>query len=218
MTTANKGDQPKRTGIALLAHVLITRLLTLIALNLMFCVAVLPVVTLPNALAALYRCVGLVLKEEDFSLWKTFFRAFVSEFLKTLAVGWLVLLLLVGSIFGAVFYWSISTWYALAFTMFCVVMGIYLYAVTCNLFYMLSRVRLPFGALLKNAFLLVFLQPVKKTAWCLVSLALLAGCAWYAPRSLPIVILIACSLVAMIACFGVSECIENRIVSYAPLP
>lgn len=211
-------EPQKRTGLSLFAHVLITRLLTLIALNLLFCAAVLPVVTLPNALAALYRCAGLALREEDFPLIKTFFRAFVSEFWKTLAVGWLMLALLFGAIFGAVFYWSIQAAFALALAIFCAVLAVFLYAACCQLFYMISRVRLPFGALIKNAFLLVFLQPIGKNALCIASLAVLAVCAWFAPGSLPMIALIACSLSALLACQGVSEQIEKRIVSHRSLP
>ena len=164
------GDSERQeTGLALLFRVFIKRLLALIALNLLFCVSVLPVVTLPNALTALYRCAGLALKEEDFPLVKTFFAALKSEFFKTLAAGWIVLLLFFGAIYGAVFYWSVSASLALLFALLCTVMALFIYVASCNLFYMLTRVRLPLGALLKNAFLLVFLQPIGKTMVCLVS-------------------------------------------------
>jgi len=212
MSASGSEQQQKRTGLALLAHVLLTRLLTLIALNLVFCLAALPLVTLPNALAALARCASLLLREEDFPLLKTFFRAFLSEFFKTLAAGWVVLLLLSGAIFGFVFYWSVSAAFALPFAVFCAVLAVALYLVACNLFYMLARASLPLGALLKNAFMLVFLQPLGKTALCLASLLLLGACAWWFPRSLPVVILIACSLSALIACYGVRDKIEQRII------
>ncbi|MEN6338489.1 MAG: DUF624 domain-containing protein [Clostridiaceae bacterium] len=213
MSDSLGGGEQKRTGAALLFHVLLSKLLTLIALNLLFCVAVLPVVTLPNALTALYRCAGLILREEDFPLLKTFFAAFRSEFYKTLASGWIVLLLLFGAIYGAVFYWSVSASVALLLAMLCTVIAVYLYAVSCNLFYMLSRVRLSFGALLKNAFILVFLQPLGKNAACMISLLVLAASAWWFPESLPIIVLIACSFAAVFACYGVRDKIEKSIVS-----
>ncbi|MEN6419287.1 MAG: DUF624 domain-containing protein [Clostridiaceae bacterium] len=207
----DSGEQ-RETGLALLFHVIIKRLLSLIALNLLFCVSILPVVTLPNALTALYRCIGLILREEDFPLVNTFFEAFKSEFFKTLATGWTVLLFLFGAIYGAVFYWSVSAPLSLLFAMLCTVMALYLYAASCNLLYMLSRVRLPFGALLKNAFLLVFLQPIGKTAACLISFLILAASAWWFPRTLPVVVLISGSLAALFACYGVRDKIEKSIV------
>lgn len=203
---------PKRIGFTLIAHVLITRLLSLIALNLVFCLSALPLVTLPNALTALYRCIGLVLREEEFPLFRTFFKAFQSEFFKTLAAGWLVLLLLFGAIFCIAFYWSVSYAAALLFVMLSAVLAVYLYMVCCNLFYMLSRMRLPVGALLKNAFLLVFLQPIGKTAVCLISMLMLGACAWWFPRTLPIALLIGFSLAALIACFGVRDKIEQSVI------
>jgi len=217
MSAQDTMEPQKRTGLSLFAHVLITRLLTLIALNLLFCATALPVVTLPNSLAALYRCAGLALREEDFPLVKTFFGRLSAEFWKTLALGWLLLALLFGAIFGAVFYWSIEASFALPLAIFCAVLAVFLYAACCQLFYLLSRVQLSFGALIKNAFLLVFLQPLGKTVLCVASLAVLVVSAWFAPTSLPIIVLIACALSALLACMGVSEFIEKRIVSYRSL-
>lgn len=212
MSAIDSEHQPKRTGFALLAHILITRLLPLIGLNLVFCVTALPIVTLPSALTSLYRCASLLLREEEFPLLKTYFKAFQSEFLKTLAAGWTVLLLLAGAVFGALFYWSVNSAAALAGSFLCAVLAIYLHVVSCNLFYMLSRIRLPFGALLKNAFLLVFLQPLRKTAFCLLSLLILGATAWRFPQTLPVIVLIVCSLAALIACYGVRDKIEQSVV------
>lgn len=211
MSEIGSEHQPKRTGLALLTHVLITRLLTLIGLNLVFCLTALPVITLPNALTSLYRCASLLLKEEDFPLLKTYFKAFRSEFLKTLAVGWGVLLLLAGAIYGALFYWSVNSASALVFSFLCTALAAYLYVVSCNVFYMLSRIRLPFGALLKNAFLLTFLQPIRKIAACLLSLLILGVAAWWFPQTIPVILMIVCSLAALIACYGVRDKIEQSV-------
>lgn len=213
MNDSVDNGERQEMGLALFFRVIIKRLLTLIALNLLFCVSVLPVLTLPNALAALYRCAGLTLKEEDFPLIKTFFAAFASEFFKTLASGWVMLLLLGGAAVGAVFYWSVSASLSLLFALLCTVMTLYFYAANCNLFYMLSRVRLPLGALLKNAFLLVFLQPIGGNAVCFLSFLALAASAWWFPGTLPLVVLISCSLAAMLACYGVRNRIEKSVVS-----
>lgn len=212
MSAINSENQPKRIGFALLTHVLITRLLTLIGLNLLFCVTALPIVTLPNAFASLYYCTNLLLREEEFPLLKTYFKAFQSEFLKTLGAGWVVLLLLAGAVFGALFYWSVNSAVALVFSFLCLILGVYLYIVSCNLFYMLARIRLPVGALLKNAFLLAFLQPIKQTAVCLLSALIIGAAAWWFPQTLPVMLLIIFSVAVMIACYGVRDKIEKSIV------
>lgn len=211
MSTLEQEHQPKRTGVALIAHVLIARLLMLIGLNLIFCLTVLPVITLPNALTALYRCTGLLLKEKEFPLLKTYFYAFQNEFRKTLAAGWGVLLLLSGAIFGAVFYWLINSAVALTFSVFCTVLAACLYIACCNLFYMLSRIQLPIGALLKNAFLLLFLQPIKKTAACLLSLIIVGAALWWFPQTLPLILLIVFSFTVLIACYGVRDMVEKCV-------
>lgn len=212
MNDSFDGSERKDTGLVLLFRVTIKKLLSLIVLNLIFCLAALPLVTLPNALAALYRCAGLILREEDVPLGKTFFAAFKSEFFKTLAAGWIVLLLFLGAIAGALFYWSVSVPLGLLLAIACTVMAVYFYLAACNLFFMLSRVRLPFGALLKNAFILVFLQPIGRTAVCLLSFLILAASAWWFPRTLPVIMLISESFAALIACYAVRDKIEKSIV------
>ena len=212
MSAIHSEQQPQRIGFALLAHILISRLLPLIGLNLLFCVTALPVVTLPNAFASLYRCTSLLLKEEEFPLLKTYVRAFQSEFFKTLAAGWTVLLLLFGAVYGALFYWSVNSATALVFSLLCLVLAAYLYIVSCNLFYMIARIRLPIGALLKNAFLLAFVQPIRKTAACLLSALIVGAAAWWFPQTLPVVLLIVFSLATLIACFGVRDKIEQSVV------
>ena len=212
MNNSFDGSERKDTGLVLLFRVTIKKLLSLIVLNLVFCLAALPLVTLPNALAALYRCAALILREEDFTLGKTFFAVFKSEFFKTMAAGWIVLLLFLGAIAGALFYWSISVPLGLLLAIACTVMAVYFYLAACNLFFMLSRVRLPFGALLKNAFILVFLQPIGRTAVCLLSFLILAASAWWFPRTLPVIMLISESFAALITCYAVRDKIEKSIV------
>ena len=210
--TQDEGEQ-KRNGLSLLLHTGLTRLLTLMALNLLFLVCSIPLVTLPNALAALYRCMALVLRDEDFPLFRTFFSAFASEFFKTLAAGWILLLLLAGAIYGALFYWSSSAQTAIIFMVFCILLSAYLYAAACNLFYMLARVQLPLGALLKNAVLLVLMRPANGNLACLASLTVLVASTWWLPQSLPVIALISCSLAALLACFGVRSNIETQIIA-----
>ena len=212
---SNKQDEgeQKRSGLSLLLHTGLTRLLTLIALNLLFLFCCIPLITLPNALSALYRCVALVLRDEEFPLFRTFFSAFASEFLKTLVVGWILLLLFAGAIYGTLFYWSADAQTAIIFMVFCAILSAYLYVAACNLFYMLARVQLSVGALLKNAVLLVLMRPASGNLACLASLAVLAASAWWLPRSLPVIALISCSLAALLACFGVRNNIESQIIA-----
>ena len=213
MSLQSDGAEGKYSGLRLLFHTMISRLLTLIALNVLFLVGCIPLITIPNAITALSRCVISLLREEDFPVVKTFWNAYKSEFLKTMATGWIALLLLCGVLYGALFYWAAGSAVSTAIAMLCVISGLILYAAACNLFYMLARIRLPVGALLKNAALLVFVRPAKGLLWCFVSFLILAGSAWYFPASLPMIALIGCSVSALFACFGVRDNIEKSVVS-----
>ena len=212
MSTSFDGGKQKQGGIALLFGVLLKRLLAIIGLNLLFLVCCIPVITIPNALTALYRCTALLLKDEDFPLGKVYFSAFASEFFKTLAAGWILLLLLAGAGYGVLFYYSSAAPAATVFTILGVFLCVFLYAASCNLFYMLARVNLPLAALLKNAVLLVFMRPLRENIPLIASLAVLVACAWWFPRTLPLVALFACSLSALLACYGVQNSIEGHII------
>ncbi len=212
MSYQQDGSENREKGLPLLFHVTISRLLSLIALNLLYVAFCVPLVTVPAASAALMKCVGLMLEEEDFSLFGTFFTAFKSDFLKTLAAGWLMLLLFAGAVFGALFYWSAGSSLALVPSVFCAILSMLLFAALNNLLCMLAKVRLPFGALVKNAFLLLFIRPLRGVAASCVSFLILAACAWWFPRSIPVLLLIAFSLSALIACFGARGALEKHVV------
>lgn len=213
MSLQSDGAEQKNSGLRLLFHTMISRLLTLIALNVLFLVACIPLITIPNAITALSRCAISLLREEDFPVFKTFFNAYRSEFFKTMATGWIALLLLCGVLYGALFYWAAGSSFSTVIAMLCVLSGLIFYAAACNLFYMLARIRLPLGALLKNAVLLVFMRPTKKLLSCFASFMILTACAWSFPASLPMIALIGCSVSALFACFGVRDNIEKSVVS-----
>ena len=206
------GTETRRKGLPQLFHVMLSQLLSLIALNALYVAFCLPLVTIPCASAALMKCVGLMLEEEDFSLFKTFFTAFKSEFLKTLAAGWLLLLLFGGALYGALFYWSSDAQVSLVPAVFCAVLGVLLFAALINLLCMLATVRLPFGALIKNAFLLIFIRPAYGVASSLAAFLILTACAWWFPSSIPVFLLIAFSVSALIACFGARGAIDKHVL------
>lgn len=206
------GSENRKKGLPLLFHVMISRLLSLIALNLCYILFCIPLVTIPSASVAMLKCVGRMLDEEDFPLFRTFLTTFISEFLKTFAAGWLLLFLFAGALFGALFYWSADAQIALIPVAFCAIFAILLFSAYNNLLCMLANVRLPFDALLKNAFILLFAKPPRGVAASCAALLILAACAWWFPRSLPILLLIAFSVSALIACFGTRDLIEKYVV------
>ena len=76
------GSENRKKGLPLLFHVMISRLLSLIALNVLYVVCCIPLITIPCVSVAMMKCVGLMLDEKDFSLFGTFFTALKGEFLK----------------------------------------------------------------------------------------------------------------------------------------
>ena len=74
-------------------HIFLSRIGDLVVANLLFIVCCIPIVTIGPALTALYHCTLRMVKGNDSSTAKTFFRAFKQNFLQSLIV-WLGLLLL----------------------------------------------------------------------------------------------------------------------------
>lgn len=73
-------------------HIFLSRIGDLVVANLLFIVCCIPIVTIGPALTALYHCTLRMVKGNDSSTAKTYFRAFKQNFLQSLIV-WLGLLL-----------------------------------------------------------------------------------------------------------------------------
>lgn len=201
-----------RTDFALVVHILLHRLLTLIGLNVLYLLCSLPIVTIPAASTGMMRSMRCLLDGEDASPFRLFFRAALLDFWRAALCGGVTLLLFSSALGAALYYWSMNTPASLPFFGFCVLAAAYLYASAGCMFAMLESVSLPPGALIKNALLLPAVEAPTVIPASLGSMVIWAVCAWTLPRSLPLMVLIVPAAAALVMCCGARTAIYKRIL------
>lgn len=207
-------DAPKKKGIVRFFEALWREFFTLLKLNLLFLISCIPIVTIPAALTALSRITVTIARDESCFLWHEYWKAFRRDFGKSL-VGGLVL-------FASFLMFGVSVWFYYNLGMdnrfFIIVAGVAacillcVYMTSLYFFPMLSVVDLPTKKLLKNSFVIVFVN-IK------YSLAAMALCLMFTvfglgllPNSAPFVLLIQFSLTSMIASFLLYPGIAKRVL------
>lgn len=185
----------------------------LMELNLLFLLTSLPVVTIPAALTALCRSCQYCLLGTG-KPFRNYLNSFRSSLLSSLLPGLFFLTGIGGFLYGFLFYVQNSGTYPLLLfpAAFCLVTVYFLFCSGSVCFQMLSRVKLPFGGLLKNAAVLLFTRPRLMGGWLLLSTALLAAGLFLFPHSLPYLVLLGFSLPCMAGARGLLPVIENEII------
>ncbi len=188
-------------------------LLRLIALNLLFLVCCLPVLTIPAAFTALNRACQSLLYGEN-SAFRQFFRSLKANIISALPLGLLFALSLAVLIYGCLFYYNISggKGMAIAAAIFCLVCVYILYCAGIYAFAMLARVELKTASLLRNAFILTFRNTSVVKAWGAASFALFTLFAAFFPYSTPVLCLLGFSLPCFAASRGALPVIDDLIV------
>ena len=131
---------------------------TLIRANLCFLLFCLPVVTIPAALTALHGiCVDAV-RGEKCSVMKIFLKTIRHQFIQSWGVFLVLALLEFVSAYGAWFYFRQGNVVMGILGLFMTVVAVVTLLMIPYCFCMLARVDLPLKKVLKNAFLLVFLN------------------------------------------------------------
>lgn len=197
-----------RTGFVRLCW---QRLLTLMALNVLFLVCCLPVVTIPTAITALHCACQRSLLEETQLLTK-FFRSFKQNFLLSLPLGLLFFVGPAAAAYGCIFYltlWQGKT-ISVALPIFCLIAIFLFFYVGSFAFAMLARVELGIKQILHNAFLLAFGQARGVFGWVVAAFAMLVLVLALFPYSTPAILLLGISL----PCFTVSRGILPVIDAY----
>lgn len=80
-------DAPKPTGLKRVWATFAREWWNLVALNLLFIAASLPLVTLPAAWVAMMRVAGVMVEDEPVEVWRDFREAFVARFWRALGAG-----------------------------------------------------------------------------------------------------------------------------------
>lgn len=188
-------------------------LLSLIALNLLFLLGSVPLVTLPAAFAALCRGTQTCLRGEAQPV-RQFLAAFRRELFSALVPGLLFLALPTGLLYGCVFYRQAvaqAIWLLIP-SMFCLILAYLLLCCGHIAFHMLARVQLSDGQLIRNSFLLMLQIPRLLFTWLAAAVCLPTIALAFFPHSLPLMVLLVFALSALCSGRGMLPVFETMIV------
>lgn len=154
---SDKQRNPK--GFGLLTAMIKWHWGKLIGLNLLFIVSCLPVVTIPCAMTAMSRVLGLFLQRRICYPVHDYWKAFKGEWKRSLSAGWILIGVMVLSVLGMWFYpRAIGGAAGTAAGGACLVVGVLALSATIYLFPMIAFTDLKPLQLFKNALLLVLVR------------------------------------------------------------
>lgn len=176
---------------------------TLVKANLCFLLFCIPIVTMPAALCALHGvCVDAV-RGKDCKVMGTFLHTIKSQLLQSWAVFLLLGLLEFISVYGAWFYFTHSNgnWLLILMGLFMSGTAVITYLMLSCCYTMLARVDLTLGKVIKNSFLLTFLNLKFSICSGVITIAVIVFCSLFWLRVFPLLLLCAFSLVAYFATY-----------------
>ena len=196
-------DEPLVLGWKNLFTTLWREIFTLIRANLCFLLFCIPIVTMPAALCALHGVCVDVVRGRDCKVMRTFLHTIKSQLLQSWAVFLLLGLLEFISAYGAWFYFSHckGNWLLLLMGVFMSGAAVINYLMISYCYTMLARVDLTLGKVLKNSFLLTFLNLKFSICSGVITIAVIVLCSLFWLRVFPLLLLCAFSLVAYFATY-----------------
>ncbi|WP_434311117.1 YesL family protein [Hominifimenecus sp. rT4P-3] len=212
---------PAKTCIGRFAGVFQRNFFRLIGLNLIYLLACLPVITIPAAMTAMTQ-ITIAMEQRSYFFWSDFWDVFREEFGRAFASGFM---LLGGAVFlagGLLFYWKLSQNQIFMLIPFgiCAAGLFLLTGMRAYVCLMLAVFDLPLKAILKNAFLLVFLR-FPQTLTVVLIQGMGAGiCYLFFPLTIPLVLLFHSSFQSLIGVFllwpGIKQYVKGEDQESAP--
>ena len=208
-------DAPKKKGIMLVLSTLWREFFNILKLNLVFILAALPVVTLPAALKAMSRISIKMVQDENFFLWRDFWKAFKDDFWKSFFGGLIFLFIFAAFTFSIIFYSYYGRemhWLLLGLAAFAIALLIWAYVASLYFFLMNAYVNLRFIDLLKNSIFLVF-QGWKRSGLAFLStLLFLAAPILLLPYSAVFVLFVSFPLTNLLVAFALYPVLEQKTI------
>lgn len=197
-------DAPAKTGVRLILSTLLREWRTLILLNLLFCAASLPVVTLPAALCSMQHLTIKMVQDEPILLWPDFRAAFRRLLRRGTVWGWLYILLVLTCMFGLYFYGRLVAYSGLFLLPFGVLAVLLVLLLLSGVYYfpLLIRSDLKGWGLMKNAALLAAAYAPHAFAAVLVTGVLSVLCDLFFLLAWPVVLLFLFALQALLCSFA----------------
>ena len=201
---------PPEKGVARFFFLLTTHLSKLFILNMLFLVFCLPVITIPAAVAGMSRVCMLLVRNGVSFVWTDFITEVKASFLKSIPV-----FISCAAFIGLAYFCFISSrnsgelsFFLISISVFLFIMGL---LIGCYAFAMLSMCSLRIRDILKNAFLLFFLEPKADLALVLFVGVIAAAFIWLLPYTIPLA-LIFFALLSLISSIIVNEPLKRRII------
>lgn len=180
--------------------VLWREIFTLLKANLCFLLWCLPVVTIPVAVTALHGICVDAIRGKDCRVMRTFWDTCKHQFFSSLCAAVCFASLEFISLYGAWFYFSRGS-FAFVFGLFLSAVAVVGWLMMPYCFCMLARVDLTFVQVLKNAFLLAFLNLKFSICSGVLTLTLAAAMVVFWLRLVPLILLCGFSLSVYIASY-----------------
>jgi len=186
---------------------------TLIRANLCFLLFCIPIVTIPAAVTALYGVCVDAIQGKRCAVFKTFLKTVRLQFFQSWGAFIPLGLLEFISVFGAWFYFTRGNLITgiLGLGMTAVAVVTFLAVPYC--FCMLARVDLPLWPVLKNSFLLAFLNVKFSICSGVISVALLAIMIFYWLRMVPLTLLCGLSLISYLSGYFTLYGLQNFVLT-----
>jgi len=156
---------------------------------------------------------GILSEKEQPSVFKAYFTAFKTDFLKSTILGIPFILILVGLGYASYYYYMNSTSvFFLGLSVFCILLLLLVYSVALMAFQMIPSVDLPIKSIVKNALILNFSFPMVSLICAIGSLAIVITGLWFFPYSTPLLLLIVFSFSSYFVSFIVYPVIQKNII------
>lgn len=189
-------DAPPKTGLLLFFEILGREFWALVKLNVLFLITCIPIVTIGAALGAMTKVTVRMVRDIPNDVWSDYWRGFRENWKASTGLGIAGALIFGGGLLGLLMYpagsalWVITAVALLILTAF----WMYLYPLT-------TSTTLPFGAVVRDAVLLSVLRFYYSLPAALLILAMLILQIGFFPLSIPVTLLVGCSIPNFIASF-----------------
>jgi len=206
-------NEQGKPPLACFFSLLISKLLSLIIVNLLFILTSVPLFTISQSIAAMNKTMQHILSGGEESILKVYFRTFKTEFLPSFGIGALSILLLSGLAYGSyIYYLNNDRWSYVFFFFLLVLLFILAYSILMWAYMMKVAVKLSLKSVLKNAIILTFSYPKQTIFGSIGSLIIVvAGVFWF-PYSTPLLLLIVFSFACFVSTFSCFQVIQRDII------
>lgn len=201
-------DAPKKTGFPLFIETLSREFWSLIALNFIFIISCIPIITIGPAICALNYVCGKMVRDEPIDTMSDFKKGFKDNIFQGIAVGFVVLFVFVALLYAYFFYRSVLGYVAYVLIALIAIFALF----NIYIFPLAVFVQLPVKAIFKNSFLLCLMSPKKSLICFAVSFMLLFVNLLIYPVCIGYYLICGFSLGILINCFFVYPIIKKYVI------